>query len=350
MVQNPDRPAVPLSSLPAPAYDLIDFDAYERVSGERKLPYASSIGCPYACNYCTDMVFYNRRFNAFDVKQVVDEMVSLVRQHRLTEVALLDSNFLVDVRRALAIANGILRAGVRFHWSFQASTDLLCRMSDQDVQTLADSGVSHIGFGTESASPEVLRKMNKAHQHIPDMFEAARKCAAASIRVTYNLIFGYPGEEDRHRRETLNVMGQIAERFDNVNFSPNVFTPYPGIPIWPQLIEMGLAEPQSLLEWADIDLGITKLPWLQGKSFDTLQRGISYFLLDNQINRTRRRSKWGATQSILRAARRPLHWRIRNYSFDWPLELWLSMAKQWLVVRRSLLTGQSLTRELAKAR
>jgi len=350
IIQNSDRPATPLSALPAPAYDLIDFDAYERASGERKLPYVTSIGCPYACNYCTDMVFYNRRFNPYDTGQVVEELATLVREHRLTEVALLDSNFLVDVRRALAIARGILQSGVRFHWSFQASTDLLCRMSDEDVQTLADSGVSHIGFGTESASPEILRRMSKAHQHIPDMFEAARKCQQAGIRVTYNLIFGYPGEEDRHRRETLKVMGEIAERFDNVGFSPNVFTPYPGIPIWPQLRNMGLPEPQSLLEWADIDLGINKLPWLQGKSFASLQRGISYFLLDNQINKMRRRSGSAAIQSILRAARKPLHWRISNSFFAWPLELWFSMARHWLVVRRSLLTGQSLSHEIAKAR
>jgi anaerobic magnesium-protoporphyrin IX monomethyl ester cyclase len=350
IIQNPDRPATPLSALPAPAYDLIDFDAYERASGERKLPYATSTGCPYACNYCTDMVFYNRRFNPYDTGQVVEELVTLAREHRLTEVALLDSNFLVDVRRALAIARGILKSGAGFQWSFQASTDLLCRMSDEEVQTLAESGVNHIGFGTESASPEVLRRMSKAHQHIPDMFEAARKCQRAGIRVTYNLIFGYPGEEDRHRRETLKVMGEIAERFDNVSFSPNVFTPYPGIPIWPQLRTMGLEEPKSLLEWADIDLGINKLPWLQGKSFASLQRGISYFLLDNQINKLRRRSRSAAIQSILRAARRPLHWRISNSFFDWPLELWLSMANQWLVVRRSLLTGQTLSHEIAKAR
>jgi anaerobic magnesium-protoporphyrin IX monomethyl ester cyclase len=350
IIENPDRPAVPLSRLPTPAYDLMDFDAYERSSGERKLPYVTSIGCPYACNYCTDMVFYNRRFNPYDTAQVVEELATLVREHRLTDVALLDSNFLVDVRRALAIANGILKSGVRFHWSFQASTDLLCRMSDEEVRTLAASGVNHIGFGTESASPEILRQMAKAHQHIPDMFEAARKCRQAGIRVTYNLIFGYPGEEDRHRRETLKVMGEIAERFDNVGFSPNVFTPYPGIPIWPKLRAMGLPEPQSLLEWADIDLGINKLPWLQGKSFASLQRGISYFLLDNQINKMRRRSGSAAMQSILGAARKPLHWRISNSFFAWPLELWLSMAKHWLVVRRSLLTGQPLTHEIAKAR
>ena len=35
--------------------------------------------------------------------------------------------------------------------------------------------------------------------------------------------------------------------------------------------------------------------------------------------------------------------------FDLPLELWLSMAQQWLVVRRSLLTGQGLSRVFTKA-
>src|SRR5262249_52054309 len=151
-----------------------------------------------------------------------------------------------DTRRALAISQGILETGLHFRWTFQASTDLLCRMSDEDVETLAASGVSHIGFGTESASPEVLKAMNKGHEHIPDMYEAARKCSRAGIRATFNLIFGYPGEQERHRKETLRVMGQIAELYDNVSFSPNLFTPYPGIPIWPQLREMGLPEPQRL--------------------------------------------------------------------------------------------------------
>jgi anaerobic magnesium-protoporphyrin IX monomethyl ester cyclase len=350
IIMNPDRPATPLSALPAPAYDLADFDAYERAGGIRKLPYATSTGCPYACNYCTDMVFYNRRFNPYDIGQVVMELAGLVREHKLTEVALLDSNFLVDVHRAVAIARGILDAGVRFRWTFQASTDLLCRMPDEDVKTLARSGVSHIGFGTESGSPEVLRLMNKRHEHISDMYEAARKCSLAGIRVTYNLIFGYPGEEESHRRETLTVMSDIARRFDNVSFSPNIFTPYPGIPIWPQLRKMGLAEPESLAEWADIDLGSTNLPWLRGKTYKTLSRGISYFLLDNEINRSRRKSRSKAVQSMLKLSRKPLHWRLRNYTFDWPFELWFSMAQQWLTVRRSLLTGQPLTHLLAKSR
>ena len=346
--QNSDRPTTPISQLPPPAYDLVDWDAYERASGERKLPYGSSIGCPYACTYCTDTVFYNRRFNPYDVEQVVDEVTDLVTRHRLDQVALIDSNFLVDVRRATAIARGFLERRVRFRWTFQASTDLLCRMSDEEVELLASSGVSHIGFGTESASPEILRKMKKAHQHIPDMYEAARKCRRAGIRVTFNLIFGYPGEQESHRRETLQVMGDIANKFDNVNFSPNVFTAYPGIPIWPELRELGLREPASLQEWAHIDLGEVSLPWLQGQAFATLQRGISYFLLDNEINKARRNSRSAVLRQLLTLTRRPLHWRIRNHFFAWPVELWLAMTKEWLAIRRSLLTGEILGRSLTR--
>jgi anaerobic magnesium-protoporphyrin IX monomethyl ester cyclase len=345
---NPDRPSIPLSQLPMPAYDLVDFDAYERATGERAVPYATSIGCPYACNYCTDMVFYNRRFNACDAARVVEEMTGLVRRHRLEDISLVDSNFLVDTDRATAIAQGIVDSGVRFRWTFQASTDLLCRMTDDAVRLLAASGVSHIGFGTESASPEVLRAMNKRHQHVPDIYEAARKCSRAGIRVTLNLILGYPGEEERHRKETLNVMGDIASLYENVGFSPNLFVAYPGIPIWPELRDRGMTEPASLEEWARIELGANTLPWLRGRTFARLQRNLSYFLLDDRVKKVRARSRSRVVRSVLGALRTPLAWRLKRSWFDLPLELWLSMAHRWLVVRRSLLTGKGLSHVLRK--
>ncbi len=346
IITNEDRPSSPLSSLPTPAYDLVDFESYARVTGNRKLPYATSIGCPYACNYCTDMVFYNRRFNPQTVSGVVSEIVHLVETFDLDEIALVDSNFLVDTRRATALARGFLDSGIRFGWTFQASTDLLCRLSDEEVGLLAKSGVSHIGFGTESASPEVLRKMHKAHQKIEDMFEAARKCRDAGIRVTYNLIFGYPGEEDRHRRQTLRVMGQIAEQFENVTFSPNLFTPYPGIPIWPELLEAGLREPQSLEEWASVGLGQAELPWLTGRASVELARSMSYFMLANQLSKITRQSRSNLGRKGMRLLQKPLYWRLKNHAFSLPVELWASMAQHWLVVRRSLLTGDALGRQM----
>ena len=256
-----------LSKLPTPAYDLVDFDAYEAKSGHRSLPYASSVGCPYDCSYCTDAVFYNRRFNAYDARRVAEEMAELTRRFRLQKIALVDSNFLVNTRRAAEIARGLIATGTRIEWTFQASTDLLCRMQDADVEALAESGVTHMGFGTESASEPLLLKMNKQHQHVADMYEAARKCRNAGIRVTYNLIFGYPGETEADRAETFRVMSDINDRFENVSFSPNIFTPYPGIPVWPELRKLGMKEPQSLAEWGQIDLKGNVLPWLRGETY-----------------------------------------------------------------------------------
>ncbi|HEY7334244.1 MAG TPA: radical SAM protein [Bryobacteraceae bacterium] len=346
IVQNPDRPSAALADLVPPAYDLIDFDAYERATGERKLPYASSIGCPYACNYCTDMVYYNRRFNAYDAARVASEMAELAVRHRLTEIALLDSNFLVDVHRAVAIAKGIRDSGVRFKWTFQASTNLLCKMSDAEVKLLAESGVYYIGFGVESASPEVLRHMNKGHQSVSEMYDTAEKCARAGIRVTFNLIFGFPGEDARHRAETLRVVGDIARRYDNVSFSPNLFTPYPGIPIWPDLEARGLQPPDSLAGWARVDLGSNNLPWMSGASLRALETSIRYILLHTRLHRARRESRSKLVQALLDLAGAPLLWRVRHSFFAWPWELMLAKAR--LVMRRSLLTGQPLSRNLAR--
>jgi radical SAM superfamily enzyme YgiQ (UPF0313 family) len=295
------------------------------------------------------MVFYNRRFNANDVDRVVKSVTDLVLRHRIDEVALVDSNFLVDVHRAVGIARGFIDSGIRFKWTFQASTDLLCRMTDEEVALLGASGVSHIGFGTESAAPEVLHQMNKRHQSVEDIYEAARKCAAAGIRVTLNLIFGYPGEQEHHRWETLRVMSDIGARFNNVTFSPNIFTPYPGIPIWPDLKERGVREPETLEAWADVDLGSNNLPWLRGKSFDILQRSISYLLLNNEINKAHRKSRSVAMQSALSLLCKPLHWRLRNHFFGCPVELKVSMARRWMVMRRSLLTGQPLSQTLSRS-
>jgi radical SAM superfamily enzyme YgiQ (UPF0313 family) len=345
MVHGPERPVENLNRLPTPAFHLADFDAYEKACGLRTLTYASSVGCPYACNYCTDQVFYKRRFNAYRPERVVREVTELVARYGLSEVAFLDSNFPVDVKRALEIARGFLEADVKFRWTVQASTDLLCRMSDEDVCVLAEAGLHHLGFGTESGSEEVLAFMNKKHQRISDMYETARKTGRAGIRVTFNLIFGYPGETEADRVKTLRIMNDIGRQYLHVSFSPNVFTPYPGIPIWPQLKQMGVHEPQSLEEWANVDLGSNHLPWLQGEALRRFQRMLEYFLLNSQMRRPAPQAPW-VRGGLRKALGAPLRWRLQSNRLGFPWELWLARAAERLVTRRSLLTGRVLSRKM----
>jgi anaerobic magnesium-protoporphyrin IX monomethyl ester cyclase len=256
-------------------------------------------------------------------------------------VPFFDSNFLVDRKRAVAIARGIVDAGVKFQWDFQTSTDFLALMSEEDVRLLAESGVHHIGFGTESASQEVLELMNKRFQHIDQMVETARKTNVAGIHIVFNIILGYPGETEAHRQQTFRFMSEIAREYSNVSFSPNIFTPYPGIPIWPQLKEMGVYEPQSLEEWETLALGTNVLPWLRGEELRRLRRSLEYFLLNNQIRKATAKIPW-ARRSVRRLLGAPVRWRIGKSRYSFPWELWVSRTVEKVVTRRSLLTGQPL--------
>ena len=341
IVHEPERPVADINSLPRPAYHMADPGIYAAVSGVRQLAYTSSVGCPYQCNYCTDQVFYKRRFNAYHVERVVDDLAELVPRYDIEHVPLFDSNFLVDRKRAVAIAKGIIASGVKFRWDFQTSTDFLALMSEDDVRLLAESGVRHIGFGTESASQEVLALMNKRFQHVDQMVETARKTNQAGIHVVFNIILGYPGETESQRQQTFRVMSDIAKEYANVSFSPNIFTPYPGIPIWPQLREMGVREPRSLEEWETLALGTNVLPWLRGEELRRLQRSLEYFLLNNQIRKVSSRIPW-ARRKMRRLLGAPIRWRIGKNRYSFPWELWVSRAVERVVTRRSLLTGQPL--------
>jgi anaerobic magnesium-protoporphyrin IX monomethyl ester cyclase len=341
IIHEPERPVANINDLPSPAYHLTDPGVYAAVSGVRQLAYTSSVGCPYRCNYCTDQVFYKRRFNAYRVERVVDELAELVPRYDIEHVPFFDSNFLVDRKRAVAIASGIIASGVKFQWDFQTSTDFLALMSEEDVRLLAESGVRHIGFGTESASQEVLTLMNKRFQHVEQMVETARKTHLAGIHVVFNIILGYPGETEAHRQETFRIMSDIARDYSNVTFSPNIFTPYPGIPIWPQLKTMGVREPQTLQQWETLALGTNVLPWLRGEDLRKLQRSLDYFLLNNQIGKVTKKIPWGR-RGVRRLLGAPVRWRIGKSRYSFPWELWLSRAVEKVVTRRSLLTGQPL--------
>jgi len=129
LVFNLPRTLRPIRELPPKAYHLGDFDAYERVCGRRWAMYTSSLACPYNCAYCTNDGVYGRKWNALEPEQVVQETSDLVERYGLSLLWIVDDNFLVDRERAIGIAEGLVRRGVKFDWSIQSSTNLVSRFS-----------------------------------------------------------------------------------------------------------------------------------------------------------------------------------------------------------------------------
>jgi radical SAM superfamily enzyme YgiQ (UPF0313 family) len=320
---NPIRELRPIRELPPKAYHLADFDAYERVCGRRWAMYASSLACPYNCGYCTNSAVYGRKWNALDAGQVAEETSGLVSRYRLQLLWIIDDNFLVDRERAVAIAEGILQRGVRFDWSIQASTNLVNRLSVEELKLLHRSGLSQVSQGADSGSEKVMRLMNKDFQKIETVHAAATKLSEAGIRPSFNMIFGYPGEGEPERRESIRLIMDICRKYKGAEFWTNIFTPYPGSPVMKNAFELGIEVPKTLEGWVDFFPRYTTLPWLRGKEHKRLQAMREYLRLAFHRETIGSFRKTPAQRFFRKAVETPARWRLDHHVYSFPVELWL---------------------------
>ena len=323
LVFNAPRTLKPIRELPPKAYQLADFDAYERVSGRRWAMYTSSLACPYNCGYCTNDAVYGRKWNALEPDQVVEETTDLVSRYNLQLLWIVDDNFLVDRDRAVAIAEGLVRKGVKFDWSIQASTNLVCRLTVDELKLLKRAGLSQVAQGADTGSPKVMQLMGKTFQKLDTIHEAAQKLSDAGIRPSFNMIFGYPGEGKKERQESIRLVMDVCRRFPSAEFWTNIFTPYPGSPIMSRAFELGIDVPKTLEGWVDFFPRYTVLPWLKGKAHREVQTMREYMRV--AFNRVpigiRRKNRM---QRILNEAiSAPARWRLDHNFYSFPAELWL---------------------------
>jgi anaerobic magnesium-protoporphyrin IX monomethyl ester cyclase len=121
----------PIREMPPKAYHLADFDAYQRVCGRRWAMYTSSLACPTTALTAPTTA-------STGASGMRSSPSRCGRDHRSGEryvlqlLWIVDDNFLVDRERAVGIAEGLVRKGVKFDWSIQASTNLVTRLQVEE--------------------------------------------------------------------------------------------------------------------------------------------------------------------------------------------------------------------------
>lgn len=321
---NPERPLKPIIDLPPKAYHLADFDAYERLCGRRWAMYTSSLACPFNCSYCTNAAVYGRKWNALPAEQVVKETVDLTIRYGLEMLWIVDDNFMVDLDRAILIGEGLIRAGAQFRWSVQATTNLTARLAERDLLILQRAGLRQICQGVDSASPKLLKLMNKTFQDFDSIYQSAERCQKAGITPSFNIIFGYPGEGTSERQQTIRFIMDVCRRFPGAEFWTNIFTPYPGSPIMNHAKELGIEAPQSLEGWSDYFPRYTVLPWLKGRDHARVQTMRDYLRIAFDRNPIAKYQPNRLLRKVQRALRHPARWRLEHDFYHFPAELWLN--------------------------
>ena len=247
-------------------------------------------------------------------------MTWLVRRYGIRLLGIIDDIFFASRKRSLAIAEGFLSRDLNVNWYIQDRADSIAKLTPAQATMLRRSGLVRVHFGAESGSDKVLDSIDKLSR-VSRTLEAVERCRDAEIRASFGFIFGLPDEEEDDMYKTVDLIRNIYKLYERADCHTNIFTPYPGSPLWPRSVEMGVKPPASLEEWVEFFPQLTELPWLAGSRHQRLQ-DIRQFLRFGYPNvRVGEDNGSWRHRLALRVLGPSARWRLQNHRYTSPVEV-----------------------------
>ncbi len=163
-------------------------------------------GCPFRCVYCTYPHIDGGRLRLTDPDGVAETAIAL-QNAGAKYLFITDSTFNCSVSHSLAVAKAFIRAGLSIPWgAFFAPLDV----PHDYYRIMADAGLAHVEFGTESLTDAVLAAYGKPFRKA-DVFRAHRMALDAGVHVAHYLMPGGPGEDEATLSETLSVADKLEK-------------------------------------------------------------------------------------------------------------------------------------------
>jgi radical SAM superfamily enzyme YgiQ (UPF0313 family) len=164
----------------------------------------SKRGCPFRCVYCTYPQIEGRKMRRVDPLKIAQTALKLEKAGA-RYIFITDSAFNADVDHSLAVGKAFGKVGVTIPWgAFFSPIDL-----PQDYfNILAQNGLSHVEFGTESLCDQVLAAYGKPFTS-DTVFKAHWSALAAKVNVAHYFLFGGPGETSETVAKTLTRIDEL---------------------------------------------------------------------------------------------------------------------------------------------
>ncbi len=190
-----------LDLIPFPARDLLPNESYIRY-GKKKYGYSittvmSTRGCPYRCEFCSNVVF-GGSYRERSPQNVVDEIEAALALG-YDRISFADDVFTMKKERVVGICQEIRRRGLHFQWECLGRVDAL---NTPTALEMKEAGCTRIFFGIESGDDQMLKLMNKKITS-DEAREAVNIAHRAGLQVGAFFILCYPGDSDETVLKTL---------------------------------------------------------------------------------------------------------------------------------------------------
>lgn len=308
----PRGPLLDLDALPPVPYHLVDMAKYAQTyRGEKMFFYQSSRGCPCKCAYCYNRAFNLGRLRAKSAARVLAELKDLRSRYEFSLVYLLDDNFFIDQRRAMAILSGLKELGLGCVLQ-GVDIETLARLSDAELDLIEAAGVVRMSIGVEYGVDRVRTEVLNKSGDLRLAREQLARFRNRKIAVLCSFIVGLPGETRAEIRATIDLGLEILRLGGNFRIPQFfIFSPYPGTEIFSSLERGGAVFPGRLEDWGRYEWDSSHMHESSPALKDFLERAcfVSRFL-------DRKMDDYGSGARLLKAlynAYRPVAWfRLRT--------------------------------------
>jgi len=209
-----------------------------------------SRGCPYAvqaCDYCY-AAYLGQKYRLRGPTDLVDEMEYITRRYGAVYIHFLDDLLLTDYRWALSFFHELQvrkkQTGFEVLWGGTCRTNIV---ADDTIRARKEgrphmleqahaAGMRQVGFGVESASPTILKNIDKSGQTVEKMEIAILETRRVMGYADCSFMIASPGETEETVQETVDFCRRVG-------LKPEVFfftTAYPATAFWQLALDKGL--------------------------------------------------------------------------------------------------------------
>ncbi len=161
-------------------------------------------GCTFRCIYCTYPRIEGSHLRLIPPEDAANNALRL-QNLGAKYFFVIDSVFNSDYSHSIEVARAFINAGISIPWgAFFAPTN----PPEGYFRIMADAGLSHVEFGTESLSSNMLKTYKKPFgtKHI---FNAHQAAIEAGLFVAHYFLLGGPGEDEDSLDETLKNIAML---------------------------------------------------------------------------------------------------------------------------------------------
>jgi len=208
---GPAPPMQQLDALPTPIYDEY-FARATRLGLARDrpnapvLPFESSRGCwwgqKHHCTFC-GLNGLGMGFRSKSPERVLSEIEELSDRYGVRFFAATDN--ILDMKHIEPLFGSVARS----HADYQFFYEIKANLTPTHIEQLYRGGVRWVQPGIESLSSHVLKLMNKGSTMLQNV-RLLKSCRYYGIRVSWNLLWGFPGETVDDYRQELALLRLLS--------------------------------------------------------------------------------------------------------------------------------------------